>query len=146
MEWLNGLAVELYDEGIVKFVRRLDRCLNCNGIYLEKWTHVVSSSDIKIIWTNTVLSFIIKWSSVWKWMMVLRFPWTFANIYQTIRHHILGDCNHRFHTCETLKCRFAIYFSKNWPYGGKSSNKICIHINSIYVWYSVQVADSRSQF
>jgi histone-lysine N-methyltransferase SETMAR len=27
-EWLNGLAAEVYDEEIVKFLSRLDKCLN----------------------------------------------------------------------------------------------------------------------
>jgi hypothetical protein len=30
----------------------MDRCLNCNGDYVQKQTYVVSSSDIKIIWMN----------------------------------------------------------------------------------------------
>jgi hypothetical protein len=34
-DWLNGLAVDVYDEGIVKLVQRLDKCLNCNGDYIE---------------------------------------------------------------------------------------------------------------
>jgi histone-lysine N-methyltransferase SETMAR len=28
MEWLNGLAAEVYDEGIQKLVTRYDKCLN----------------------------------------------------------------------------------------------------------------------
>jgi hypothetical protein len=34
--WLNGLAAEFYDEGIVKFFSRLDKCLNLYGDYVEK--------------------------------------------------------------------------------------------------------------
>jgi hypothetical protein len=29
--WLNGLAAVFYDEGIIKLVECLDKCLNCNG-------------------------------------------------------------------------------------------------------------------
>jgi hypothetical protein len=35
-EWLNGLAAEVYDEGIVKLLSRLDKCLNLHGDYIEK--------------------------------------------------------------------------------------------------------------
>jgi hypothetical protein len=35
-EWLNGLAAEVYDEGIVKLLSRLDKCLNLYGDYVEK--------------------------------------------------------------------------------------------------------------
>jgi histone-lysine N-methyltransferase SETMAR len=35
-EWLNGLAVEVYDEGIQKLVTRYDKCLNVGGDYVEK--------------------------------------------------------------------------------------------------------------
>jgi hypothetical protein len=34
--WLNGLAAEFYDEGIVKLLSRLDKCLNLYGDYVEK--------------------------------------------------------------------------------------------------------------
>jgi hypothetical protein len=34
--WLNGLAAEFYDEGIVKLFSRLDKCLNLYGDYVEK--------------------------------------------------------------------------------------------------------------
>jgi hypothetical protein len=34
--WLNGLAADFYDEGIVKLVQRLNKCLNRNGGYIEK--------------------------------------------------------------------------------------------------------------
>jgi hypothetical protein len=30
-DWLNGPAADFYDEGIVKLVQRLDKCLNRNG-------------------------------------------------------------------------------------------------------------------
>jgi hypothetical protein len=36
MEWLNGLAEEVYDEGIQKLVTRYDKCLNVGGDYVEK--------------------------------------------------------------------------------------------------------------
>jgi hypothetical protein len=36
MNWSNGLAADLYDEGVVKLVQRLDKCLNCNGDYVQK--------------------------------------------------------------------------------------------------------------
>jgi histone-lysine N-methyltransferase SETMAR len=35
-EWLNGLAAEIYDEGIQKLVTRYDKCLNVGGDYVEK--------------------------------------------------------------------------------------------------------------
>jgi histone-lysine N-methyltransferase SETMAR len=34
-EWLNGLAAEVYDEGIQKLVTRCDKCLNVGGDYVE---------------------------------------------------------------------------------------------------------------
>jgi hypothetical protein len=34
--WLNGLAAEFYDEGIIKLFSRLDKCLNLYGDYGEK--------------------------------------------------------------------------------------------------------------
>jgi hypothetical protein len=33
-EWLNGLAVEVCDEGIQKLVTRYDKCLNVGGDYV----------------------------------------------------------------------------------------------------------------
>jgi hypothetical protein len=33
-EWLNGLAAEVYDEGIQKLVTRYDKCLNVGGGYV----------------------------------------------------------------------------------------------------------------
>jgi hypothetical protein len=30
-DWLNGLAANFYDQGIVRLVQRLDKCLNLNG-------------------------------------------------------------------------------------------------------------------
>ena len=35
-EWVNGLAAEVYDEGIQKLFARCDRCLNVRGDYVEK--------------------------------------------------------------------------------------------------------------
>jgi hypothetical protein len=35
-EWLNGLAAEVYDEGIQKLVTRYDKRLNVGGDYVEK--------------------------------------------------------------------------------------------------------------
>jgi hypothetical protein len=35
-EWLNGLAAEVYNEGIQKLVTRYDKCLNVGGDYVEK--------------------------------------------------------------------------------------------------------------
>jgi hypothetical protein len=35
-QWLNGLAAEVYDEGIQKFFTRCDRCLNVRGDYVDK--------------------------------------------------------------------------------------------------------------
>jgi hypothetical protein len=35
-EWLNGLVVEVYDEGIQKLVTCYDKCLNVGGDYIEK--------------------------------------------------------------------------------------------------------------
>jgi hypothetical protein len=53
-DWLNGLAADFYDEGIVKLVQRVDKCLKSNVHYVEKYTYVASSGDIKIIWTNMI--------------------------------------------------------------------------------------------
>jgi hypothetical protein len=36
-EWLNGLAAEVYDEGIQKLVTRYDKCLNDGDNYVEKY-------------------------------------------------------------------------------------------------------------
>jgi hypothetical protein len=36
IDWWNCLAADFYDEGIVKLVQRLDKCLNRNGDYVEK--------------------------------------------------------------------------------------------------------------
>jgi hypothetical protein len=36
VEWLQSLAVELYDCGIQKLVKRYDKCLNVGGNYVEK--------------------------------------------------------------------------------------------------------------
>jgi hypothetical protein len=36
MDWLKGLAANFYDEGIVKPVLHLVKCLNRNGGYTEK--------------------------------------------------------------------------------------------------------------
>jgi hypothetical protein len=35
-ELLNGLAAEVYDEGIQKLVTRYDKCLNVRGYCVEK--------------------------------------------------------------------------------------------------------------
>jgi hypothetical protein len=35
-DWLHGLAADFYNEGIVKLVQRLDKCLTSNGDYIEK--------------------------------------------------------------------------------------------------------------
>jgi hypothetical protein len=35
-DWLNGLASDFYDEGIVKLVQHLDKCLNRNRDYVGK--------------------------------------------------------------------------------------------------------------
>jgi hypothetical protein len=35
-DWLNGPAADFYNEGTVKLVQRLDKCLNHNGHYVEK--------------------------------------------------------------------------------------------------------------
>jgi phytoene dehydrogenase-like protein len=36
MDWLNGLAANFRGKGIVKLVKRLDRCLNHHENYIEK--------------------------------------------------------------------------------------------------------------
>jgi hypothetical protein len=36
MDWLNGLVVNLHDEGIIKLMQHPDKCLNRNGDYIEK--------------------------------------------------------------------------------------------------------------
>jgi hypothetical protein len=35
-EWLNGLAADVYDEGIQRLVTRYDKCLNAGGDYVEQ--------------------------------------------------------------------------------------------------------------
>jgi hypothetical protein len=35
-DWLDGLEADFYDKGIVELVQLLDKCLNCNGVYIEK--------------------------------------------------------------------------------------------------------------
>jgi hypothetical protein len=35
-EWLNGLAAEVYEEGIVRLLSRLDKCLSLYGDYVGK--------------------------------------------------------------------------------------------------------------
>jgi histone-lysine N-methyltransferase SETMAR len=35
MDWLNRPSANFCDEGIVKLVQRLDKCLNLNGDYAE---------------------------------------------------------------------------------------------------------------
>jgi hypothetical protein len=35
-EWLNGLAAEVYDEGILNLVTRYDKCVNVGGDYVKK--------------------------------------------------------------------------------------------------------------
>jgi len=35
-QWLNGLAAEVYDEGIRKIVTGYDKCLNVDSDYVEK--------------------------------------------------------------------------------------------------------------
>jgi histone-lysine N-methyltransferase SETMAR len=35
-EWLNGLAMEVYDEGIQNLITCYDKCLNVGGDYVEK--------------------------------------------------------------------------------------------------------------
>jgi hypothetical protein len=35
-EWLNGLAIYYCDEGIIRLVHCLDKCLNCSGNHVEK--------------------------------------------------------------------------------------------------------------
>jgi hypothetical protein len=37
-EWLNGLAAEVYDEGIQKLVTLYNKCLNVGGDYVKKIT------------------------------------------------------------------------------------------------------------
>jgi hypothetical protein len=36
MDWLNGLAADFYDKGIIKLVQCLNKWLNRNGDYEEK--------------------------------------------------------------------------------------------------------------
>jgi hypothetical protein len=35
-DWLHGLAADFREEGMVKMVQRLDKCLNHNEDYKEK--------------------------------------------------------------------------------------------------------------
>jgi hypothetical protein len=49
--WLNGLAAEVYDEGIQKLVTRYDKCLNVGGDCVEKYLRVCNN--------DTTFSFIL---------------------------------------------------------------------------------------
>jgi hypothetical protein len=66
-EWLNGLAAEVYDEGIQKLVTRYDKCLNIFGDYVENNLGSVimihsflfiflCSLTVFTIWTTLVLA------------------------------------------------------------------------------------------
>ena len=44
-ECLNGLAAEVYDEGIKKVIARYDKGLNVSGDYVEKKLRVCSSNN-----------------------------------------------------------------------------------------------------
>jgi hypothetical protein len=35
-DWLNGMAAYFCDDGKVKLMERMDKCLNRNGDYIEK--------------------------------------------------------------------------------------------------------------
>jgi hypothetical protein len=35
-DWLIGLVANFCDEGIIKLMPHVDKCLNCNGDYIEK--------------------------------------------------------------------------------------------------------------
>jgi hypothetical protein len=58
-DWLYGLACDFYDKGIVQLVHCLDKCLNSNRDYVGIWTYVISNSDNRIVWINTI-SFQVK--------------------------------------------------------------------------------------
>jgi hypothetical protein len=45
-EWLNGLAAEVYDEGIQKLVTRYDKYLNVGGDYVEKYLRVCNNDTL----------------------------------------------------------------------------------------------------
>jgi hypothetical protein len=42
--WLNELAADFYDEGIVRLAQRLHKCLNSNGDYVKN-KHVIPSNE-----------------------------------------------------------------------------------------------------
>jgi hypothetical protein len=54
-ERLNGLAAEVYDEGIQKLVTRYDKCLNVGGDYVEKELRVCNNNNNN---NNTLLFFV----------------------------------------------------------------------------------------
>jgi hypothetical protein len=56
-EWLNGLAAEVYDEGIQKLVTRYDKCLNVGGDYVEKYLRVCNK-DTLIFFTFILFIFL----------------------------------------------------------------------------------------
>jgi histone-lysine N-methyltransferase SETMAR len=45
-EWLNGLAAEVYDEGIQKLVTCYDKCLNVGGDCVEKYLRVCNNDTL----------------------------------------------------------------------------------------------------
>jgi histone-lysine N-methyltransferase SETMAR len=45
-EWLNGLAVDVYDEGIQKLVTRHDKCLNVGDDYVELYLRVFNNDTL----------------------------------------------------------------------------------------------------
>jgi hypothetical protein len=45
-EWLNGLAAEVYDEGIQKLVTHYDKCLNVGDDYIEQYLRVFNNDTI----------------------------------------------------------------------------------------------------
>jgi hypothetical protein len=57
MDWLKGLVVDCFGEGIVKPVGNVEKKSELQlGQRRKIKTYVVSSSDIKIIWMNKVVS------------------------------------------------------------------------------------------
>jgi hypothetical protein len=45
-QWLNGLVIEVYDEGIQKLVTGCDKCLNGGGRCVEKCLRICNNDTL----------------------------------------------------------------------------------------------------
>jgi hypothetical protein len=47
-QWLNGLAADIYDEGIQKLVTVYDKCVNVGGYCVEKYLRVCNNNTLNV--------------------------------------------------------------------------------------------------